>query len=237
MRVVLLILVPCILLAGLAVLMMWLPLPPPFPESLSGARIQIAALMTGILGLGYLVGLAAYLVLAFRGAGRVLDGVLRTAGLTPAPQRLFERCYAGTVRGRSVRAEYTPARLLHPSVLNIYVTADIDQRMAAGITQPLLDCRSCRRVRLAGSPLEDLAIHSRDLVWARAFLADSVNVAPLRRLLADQAGAGRRDLYFQPGRLWLNAHVRGRATRDDVGVWLGDLLALAERAERSRWAR
>ena len=237
MRVVLLILVPCVLLAGFALLMMWLPLPAPFPEQLSDGRTLVAALMTGILGLGYLAGLTAYLVLAFRRAGRVLDGVFANADLAPMPHRFFGRRYEGVVRERPVRADYTPARVLHPSVLNIYVAADIGQRMAAGITRPLLDCRGCRRVHMEGSPLEGLAIFARDILWARTFLAEGVNIDPMLRMLAGQGGLERRDLYMQPGQLWLCAHLRGRSSQADVGVWLGDLLALAERAERSKWAR
>ena len=71
MRILFLILVPPVLLFGCALLMMSLPLPQPFPPPLSDGRNQMAAVITGILGVGYVFGLALYLVSSVLRVGRV----------------------------------------------------------------------------------------------------------------------------------------------------------------------
>ena len=52
-RILLLILVPPVLLFGFALILMWLPLPQPFPAPLSHGRNLVVAVATGILGIGY----------------------------------------------------------------------------------------------------------------------------------------------------------------------------------------
>jgi hypothetical protein len=54
------------LIFGLALLTIWLPLPQPFSPPPGKERNMVVAALTGVLGLGYLVGLVVYLPLLTR---------------------------------------------------------------------------------------------------------------------------------------------------------------------------
>ena len=96
MRVVLLILVPAILLLAVALLSLWLPLPGPFPAPLSRGRNLMAAVVTGVLGVGYVVGLAVYVISSVRQAGRALDPALTARGLASSSYLGAGRRYHGS---------------------------------------------------------------------------------------------------------------------------------------------
>jgi hypothetical protein len=231
MRIVLLILVPPILLFGFALVMMRLPLPQPFPPSLSGGRNRMVAVMTGVLGLGYIVGLAVYLISSFLQAGRVLDPAFTSRGLTSESYMAWGRQYQGLVQGRQVTVQFTPPQGLQPALLNMYVTANLDERMAVGEQRPLLDCRDCQRIDVNELGLSHLQVFAEEAAWARALLAESENRATLNRLLSSQKEHGLREVYIQPGRIWLRARPSSSVTESRGGEWLDDLLALAEAAE------
>ena len=69
-------------------------------------------------------------------------------------------------------------------------------------------------------------------MWASRLLADRTIQTTLRRLMSDPSALGSRDIYIQPGRIWLYAHPTSQATGEQIGQWFDDLLALAEAAER-----
>jgi len=95
MQIVLLILVPPILLFGFALILMWLPLPQPFPSPLSQGRNVVAAMTTGILGIGYTVALMAYVLSSIRQAGQAWDAVFTRRGLASQSYLGFGRQYHG----------------------------------------------------------------------------------------------------------------------------------------------
>jgi hypothetical protein len=106
-RVLLLIVVPVVLLLACALIVLWIPLPGPFPPPFSDGRNRLAA-VTGILGIGAIVGLADYVVSPFRRAGRGLDPTLKARGLVSERYLAFGRRYRGTVDGRDVEVTVLP---------------------------------------------------------------------------------------------------------------------------------
>lgn len=232
MRTLLLILVPPVLLFGFALVMIWLPLPQPFPSSMSKGRNLMAAVTTGILGTGYLIGLAAYLISSFRQAGRVLDPVFTPRGLTSQSYLGLGRQYQGLIQGRQVDVHFTPSQGLQPALLNIYVAADLDTRVAIGEQKPLLDCTDCQRVEVNELDLSHLQVFAEETTWARGLLTEPTNRTTLSHLLDSQEEHGFREVYIQPGRIWLRAHPSSRVTEDRIRNWFDDLLTLAEAIEK-----
>ena len=232
LRILFLILVPPLLLFLCALLVMGAPLPHPFPPPLSEGREQIAAVLTGILGAGYLIGLAAYVIASFLRAGRALDSVLTAAGLVSEGYLAFGRRYRGVIQGREVEVAFLPSQGISAAQLNIYVRASLGTRVAAARGKPLLDCAHCPRVNLEELPLDSFQIFSHDKERVRKLLSDPALRGALQRLLGAGDPAGSRDVYFQPGRVWLRARPRG-LTEGLFRQWLDDLITSAEAGERA----
>ena len=232
MRILFLVLVPLVLIFACALLMIWAPLPRPFPPALSGARNKVAAIVTGVLGLGYVIGLTVTLVSAFAHGGRALDPAFTAAGLAPSSHLLFGRQYQGMIEGYPVDVTVMPPYRFQPAIVEIRIGAAVGTTIAAGHSKPLLDCRGCPALHLDQPGLAHIEAYARDPARALDLLADEQVAAALRELMADPEGAGTRELYLQPERVWLRAHSR---TLDPVrvGAWLDALLALAQACARA----
>jgi hypothetical protein len=203
----------------------------PLPAALGGSRDLVAAAAAGLLGLGYLAGLLAYLSLFLRRAGRALDPVLTPSGLVAGWEFPLGRRYSGTLDGRGVEVRYRPAYALQPARLDVTVDAQPGQRLAAsaGPQRPLLDCRDCPRLDVP--ELGSVRVYARDEARARALLARPEAQAALVRLLDAPAASGTRELYLQPERVWFRARLR-RVMEAEVMAWLDDVLLLAGAGER-----
>ncbi|MBN1977879.1 MAG: hypothetical protein JW918_10790 [Anaerolineae bacterium] len=230
MRIILPILLPPIIIFILALAMILAPLPHPFPEAKSPERNRVSAVITGILGAAYLVGLAFYVVSWFMQAGQALDPALVPLGLTSEGYMGFGRQYHGEIKGRQVEVTYQPAQTLKPSLLNVYVGASAGTQAALGPEKPLLDCRDCLSVDVEELESEQLHVVAHDEAWVRRLLANPANAAAVSRLLDDQKALGLRELYIQPNRIWLRAHPE-QITENYIQRWLDDLLILAEAVE------
>jgi hypothetical protein len=217
--------VPIILIFVCALIILLMPLPAPFPPPASKARNLVAAIATGVLGMGYLVGLVVYFVVGLSGSSRALDPALTPLGLTARGYMVFGRQYTGAIEGRQVEIRYTPAQNIKPAVYEVYIATNTGTRMALGRQRPLLDCRDCPPVEVSGVGLDGVQVFSQDPTRAQGLLADGSTRAILARLLA-----GPAELYVQPNRLWLRAHPRQIAEQQARG-WLDDLLALANAIE------
>ena len=219
-----------VLLFGCALWMLWMPLPRPFPPALSGGRNRMAAVVTGVLGMGYVAGLGVYATSHFVRAGRVLDPSLTTAGLTPQGYLLLGRRYRGEIGGREIEVTFMPAQVIRPAQLNVTVSADLGARIALGQERPLLDCRDCARLDVVGTAWEGLHVYARDVPRARRLLDDATAREIVTRILDDRAGRGLREIYVQPDRVWL--HARPYAlTAAQFESWFRDMLVLAEVGE------
>jgi hypothetical protein len=193
----------------------------PLPAALSESRDLVAAVGTGVAGIGYLLGLTLYLLRSIWRASRALDAVLEPLGLVGRTHAVFGRSYTGGIRGRHVEVQYTPPFALQGARLDVRVEARSDTRMAMGRQRPLLDCRDCPRVALA----ENLpyAIYTKDAGAARRLVAHPAARAALDRLLAVEYTSS---LYVQPNRLWFRTRPR-KANTGRVKRQLDALVALA----------
>ena len=230
MRVLLLILVPPILLLLFAVLFLWVPLPQPFPPALSDGRSRLSAMVTGVVGIAYLIKLAICIVSSFLQASRVLDPVLGPQGLASESIELFGRRYRGSIEGREVEVTYLPGYGFSRPLLNVYVSADTGTRVAIGPSRPLLDCRECARLDVEEASLSHLEVYAQEEDIARRVLSAPEGRTALGRLLPEQGVPGTRHVYIQPGRVWLRARIR-RMTEPQFRQLLDDTLALAPALE------
>ena len=192
----------------------------------------MAAILTGILGAGYLIGLAVYVIASFLRAGRALDPVLTSEGLVSESYLAFGRRYRGVIQGRQVEVAFLPSQGVSAAQLNVYVSAGLGTRVAIARGKPLLDCGDCPQVNLDESPLGGFQVYSRDGGDARRLLDDSEVRDALEHLLDGGEVSGAREVYFQPERIWLRARPRG-LTEGLFRQWLDDLIALAEAGERA----
>ena len=240
LRILLLILVPPILLFLCALIILWIPLPQPFPAPLSGGRNRTSAIITGVLGIGYLVGLVVYVISSLLRAGRMLDPVFTLAGLVSRSYWVFGRQYNGVIHKREVEIYFLPSQGISPALLNVRVGADLGTRVAIGHKRPLLDCSDCEPLNVDELDVGHLRVYAEDEGRARSLLSDPASRAALRRLMEplpmycmdDRGKPGFREVYLQPERVWLRARPR-QMTETQLRQWLDDLLALAEAGERT----
>ncbi len=232
LRILLMLLIPPILLFLCALMIIWLPLPQPFPPALSRGRNLMSAIVTGILGAGYIVGLALYVVATFLRAGRVFDPVLAPAGMVSKSYLVFGRQYQGVLEGREVEIYFVPSSGIRLAQLNVYVAADIGMRVAMGWRRPLLDCGNCERLEAAGAELRGVQVYAQEEERAGRLLNDAASSEAIARLLADQEAYGIREIYLQPERVWLRARPQGMNGKR-FRQWLDDVLVLAEASEKA----
>jgi len=192
----------------------------------------MSAIVTGVLGMGYIVGLTVYVVSAFMQAGSVLDPVLKSREMDSKSYLVFGRRYQGRLEGREVEVNFVPSQGIRPAQLNVYVEADIGTRVAIGRQRPLLDCRDCTRLEAAGLGLVGLQVYVQEEERAARLLTETAIREAIVRLLGDQEEYGFREIYLQPGKIWLRAHPQGMS-EELFRQWLEDMLALAEAGEKA----
>ena len=95
-----------------------------------------------------------------------------------------------------------------------------------------MDCGDCVRVDVDGAELAGLQIYAENGLWVRRLLAEPANRILIGRVLADQKRGGLREFHLQRGRIWLRARPPSWAAEEHILLWLDDLLALADAAER-----
>jgi hypothetical protein len=115
-------------------------------------------------------------------------------------------------------------------LLNIYVAADTGTRAAIGSKRPLLDCRECARLELEDAALGHLEVYAQDARRARLLLSDPTGKAAVGRLVPENGATGNREIYVQPGRVWLHARPR-RLAEQQFRQLLDDMLALASASD------
>lgn len=230
MRVIPLIVIPAILLLVFGLAVSWLPLPHPFPPAGSNARNLIAAALTGILGFGYLAGLAVYLVVWLSRVTRALDPLLTSRGLEAGGSAILGREYHGQIEGCQVDVHFTPPAGTQRGLLQVYFAAQVDTCAAFGVEKPLLDCGDCELIELHPLELRHLQVLAQDPAWVHSWVADPTVCEALARLMGDHQALGLRELYLQPGKVWLRARPTAQVGAAHVGQWLDALLTLARTA-------
>ena len=95
MKIVMLLFASIILLFFCALILMWMPMPKPFPPPLSKGRNLMAAITVGVLGMADVIALAIYVISLPLQAGRALDPILTPAGFGAQRYIVFGRRYKG----------------------------------------------------------------------------------------------------------------------------------------------
>jgi len=230
--IIVLLMISPILFIGLALLLIFIPLPEPFPIAGSNARNLVTAIITGFLGLAWVVALSIYLIKVIFMAGRVFDTAFTSRGLSVSNYLGLGRQFQGRSDGRQVEAQYSPGRMLQNGLLNIRFEININQRMAIGVTKPLLECNDCGKVDISPYPLGSIQVYAEDPDWAKNLLSDPSNVEMIKKLMDDTERLGRRELYLLKKQAWLHARPTPRFSSAQLQIWLGILFDLFRSIEK-----
>ncbi len=223
--VVPLLLLPVVLL-GCAWVTMSAGLPDPLP-----------AVITGVVALLYLIGIAAFAIRHVLRAGRVLDTTFSSAGLGYSGRKGVACCYRGEMNGRSATAGLTLAFVFQPWRLEVTVGAELGgTRIALGSMRPLLDCRGAPRLDCGEPAFADVHIHAEDADAARRLLARPEVIDVLRPLIEEWSQVNSWELYVQPEQVWLRLRTY-RLNEAATGRWLDGLRSLAGVCEEESCGR
>lgn len=230
---VLLLLVPPFIITGIALLLILIPLPAPLPEPGSHARNLPAAILTGVMGLTWVCALCIFVVYSFQSAGLKLEASLTSKGLKASYFPVFGRQYQGILDERKVDIQFIPGRMVQNSLLNIQIQITNIQLMAIGLNKPLLDGNNYEMVNTSPFNLGNLKVYVKDLKWAQDFLRETSHSEMINRLIDNSDELGYRELYFQPGRIWLHARPNQNFNPTHFEVWLQALLDLSSAIEKT----
>lgn len=219
--------IPPLLISGSALLLLRMPLPQPFPPASSAARNLLAAILTGVCGFIYLISITVYIVLSFFQASEIPGKLCETYGLTEQSHTLWGQQCRGHIQERAVTLYFKIGRGVKSPVLDVYVEADVETRIAFVKRGPRLDCAQCESVSIPGEALNTVHIFAEEPDRARAWLADDTVPMLVGELLQGSEQFGSRELYLQPDRIWLRAHLSSQVTESTVEQWLQSLLKLA----------
>ncbi|MBN2389405.1 MAG: hypothetical protein JXR84_01695 [Anaerolineae bacterium] len=225
---ILLLIVPPVLICGIALLLLWLPL----PMALSKNRNLIAAVVTGLLGMGYLIAVLVGAVAAVRHADPRLDEVCTAYGLAARGYALGGRQCEGELQERAVTLRLQPGQGARRAVLDIFVAAQPLVRMAWGMRKPLLGCEGCARVIVDGWEDSALQVYAEDPVWANDWLVDETVRTVAARVVDEPERLGYREIALQPERVWLRGHPSDMVDAQVIEGWLEDALLLADLVEK-----
>lgn len=192
------------------------------------------AVITGIVALLYLIGIAVFAVRHVLRAGQVLEGTFGSAGLAFSGRKGVACCYRGMMSGRAASAELTLAFVFQPWRMEVTIDAELGEtRIALGSTRPLLDCRGVPRLEMGEPGLDGVHIHAGDEGAARQLLSSPVLLEVLRPLVAEWDEVNSWELYIQPQQLWLRIRTY-RLDEAAAGRWLAGMEALAGVCEGDR---
>lgn len=230
---ILLMLAPPILILLIALLMLYIPLPAPFPPAGSHARNLPAAITTGILGLAWVAILIIFVINSFLSAGHVLDSAFSSLGFKGSNYLIIGRQYQGSKESRKITAQYLPGLTLQNPLFEIRVETNTNENMAIGREKPLLGCVDCRKVDTTSIQLENFQIYAQDITRAQETLKEPKIANLIIRLMDESDGAGFREVYIQPGSIWLHSRSSVKFEEKNIQNYLDLLLDLAEIIERS----
>lgn len=232
MKLILRIFLPMLLLFVFALLLLALPLPEPFPERFSNERNLLTSLVTGFIGIVFIIYLLRYISSSLKQQGSVLDPICSKWGLNSESLPGYGKHYTGNFDGRKVEVFYTPARRIALPLMNVYFPLQSQIRMAISEKKPLMDCKDCPQIETGYSELSNLQVYSKDTEWVQTFFEKVENRLMVNRLIAGWKKKGLRELYLQPGKLWLYAHPYYDVTFKDVEEWFDILPVLAHAVEK-----
>lgn len=227
-RFILVFLLPLLSLPLLIVLLIWVPLPPPLPPGATMARQQMAAIVTAIFGVIYLLTLVANLISLCRDFGRRFEKTLVENGFTARGHLIYGRKYAGTCEERNITVEYIPARMIWPNLLSVEIPLETNHILALGNGRPIrispgltaIDSSIITSCRVMG--------FADDKQWADSFLKKPELGKPIEGLLGEKKQLGLREIYIQPGSIRLRSHPKSPVTGEELMRWIHQLLKIAQ---------
>ncbi len=232
MRLILLLVLPVLVLFGLALVLMWAPLPRSFPPALSSARNLMAAITVGVLGMVYLAGVAVVVVRQILRAGCSLDEVLAAHGLAPA-SGLLGRDYEGSLQGRRVRVSWVPGYGVRPGQLLVKIDADVGLVAAIADHRPLRPSVDAVQVEmvLADNWAPAVLVEADHAARLTDLLADPAVASALFQLLATSEPGGVREISLGSDGIHFRARSSTGVAGQQIERWLAALSIFAERME------
>ncbi|MCD6286727.1 MAG: hypothetical protein J7M39_12520 [Anaerolineae bacterium] len=233
MRTILLLVLPVLVLFGLALALMWAPLPPAFPPALSPARNLMAAIVVGVLGMVTLAGVAVVVVGQVSGVSRSLDPVFAEHGLAPTKALLLGRVYEGRLQGRHVRASWVPGYGVRPGQLLVNLDADVALIAAIADHRPLRPSVDAVQVEivLADNWAPVVLVEADQAVRLTDLLADPAAASALFQLLAASGPGGVREISLVSDGIHFRARSSTGVAGQQIERWLAALSIFAERME------
>jgi len=235
MRLILLLVLPVLVLFGLALVLMWAPLPRSFPPALSSARNLMAAITVGVLGMMYLAGVAVVVVRQILRAGCSLDEVLAAHGLAPASGLLLGRDYEGSLQGRRVRVSWVPGYGVRPGQLLVKVDADVGLITAIADHRPLRPSVDAVQVEmvLADNWAPVVLVEPDQAARLTDLLANQAVASGLFQLLAASQPGGVRELSLTQDHILFRARPRPDVAVRYAGTWVETLAVVAAQLEHT----
>jgi NAD(P)-dependent dehydrogenase (short-subunit alcohol dehydrogenase family) len=196
--------------------------------AMAAAIAAAVCIPTALLG-----GAVLAVVLVISRRGRRFDALFEPLGLTGSMYGITGRQYRGIASGRQVHITF-----YRGPGLNIDVSSSLQTRFAIGTRTGLGQAASglfqSRAVPLDDPDYGHLMASAHDEAWARSLLADPAAKAAILRLTRDVAATEIRSLTIQPGKMQVTIYrfLPRLLTAENAQMWLDDLLALAELAEK-----
>ncbi len=178
------------------------------PNSIFKGYNQPAALLTGILGIVFIIWLGFYTASSISQISGFLDSPMKEFGFISNSYMIFGRIYKGTIRGKNVEINFIPSTGLRPALLNIYIEANIGTRLAIGEKRPLLDCNDCSIIEDYDEVLGENKVYALEREKANIILDNHKIRSYIFSIMENQASYRLREIYFQPDKVWLRIHPR-----------------------------
>ncbi len=227
MRLAAWLIIPPVLIFGLAVALVSVPLPAGLPEPFAMERNLPAAILTGVLGFAWVVSLAFLTLRSFLRAGARYDGIFAEIGFASASHLGFGRSYTGRLNGRDVEVLVVPARASQRPVFDVRMSARPRNGFSVSNGTPLLDGRAWPVVATIPASVP-MTVRSTSPESAQRILSESRFSAALASLTDPSTYGAATELYvhhhevrWRPG--------TGHVAPEDVVRSL-ELLALAAAA-------
>ncbi len=146
MRLILTMFLMFLVLFAAALMLIFLPLPRPFPPAMSSERNLLSAIIVGVLGMIFLVWYTIGAVGGITKARNTLDPIFCELGFTKSIYLLVGRSYLGEVDGYKISANVFPPYRVEPGKAEIIIHSGFDTEMAIMKGKPLIYCRNCRQI-------------------------------------------------------------------------------------------
>jgi len=171
MRLILNIFMMLILLFTAALLLIFLPLPKPFPPAMSSQRNLLSAIAIGVLGMIFLIWFTFGLLEDVRRRRNLLDPAFDELGFEKSSFLLTGRKYFGTVKDNIVEATYHQQYRVEPAKLDIVIRSEFPLEFAISKKRPLLYLRDCPLAKIV-LPKDDIQIFSKSDEKVRKLMFD-----------------------------------------------------------------